>query len=145
MYCVAKICIKYRKHWKSYVSFQLSGQIGLIWAVRNYSPNWQQFPHVRHMKNCPLLGKLLSVWRAIHYCPNQPDLPRQLKTHIVFSMFPILDTNLCIRFKAAAIQCGNRTYKSLVQSGVLNYFYVFLVHPLHYPYIYYYNSYFFIA
>ena len=29
----AKICIKYRKHWKSYVSFQLSGQIGLIWAV----------------------------------------------------------------------------------------------------------------
>ena len=28
-----KICIKYRKHWKSYVSFQLSGQIGLIWAV----------------------------------------------------------------------------------------------------------------
>jgi len=31
-----KICIKYRKHWKSYVSFQPSGQIGqkgLIWAV----------------------------------------------------------------------------------------------------------------
>ena len=29
----AKICIKYRKHWKSYVSFQLSWQIGLIWAL----------------------------------------------------------------------------------------------------------------
>ena len=29
----AKICIKYRKHWKSYMSSQLSGQIGLIWAV----------------------------------------------------------------------------------------------------------------
>jgi hypothetical protein len=27
-------------------------------------------------------------------CPNQPNLPRQLKTHIAFSMFPILDTNL---------------------------------------------------
>ena len=37
----AKICIKYRKHWKSYVSFQLSGQTGQVgqnWAVRNYSP-----------------------------------------------------------------------------------------------------------
>ena len=34
-----------------------------------------------------------------HNRPNffsvQPGLPRQLKTHIVFSMFPILDTNLC--------------------------------------------------
>ena len=30
---ISKICIKYRKHWKRYVSFQLSGQIGLIWAV----------------------------------------------------------------------------------------------------------------
>ena len=29
----SKICIKYRKHWKSYVSFQLFGQIGLIWGV----------------------------------------------------------------------------------------------------------------
>ncbi len=31
------------------------------------------------------------------YCPNQPvlpDLPKQLKTHIAFSMFPILNTNL---------------------------------------------------
>ena len=26
--------------------------------------------------------------------PNQPGLPRQLKTHIGFSMFPILGTNL---------------------------------------------------
>ena len=56
----AKICIKYRKHWESYVSFQLFGQIGLIWAVRNYSPNWHQFYHARpktilnwHSKNCP--------------------------------------------------------------------------------------------
>ena len=38
----------------------------------------------------------MSVWRIISDCPNQPDLPRQLKTHIAFSMFPILDTNLCI-------------------------------------------------
>ena len=29
-----KIRIKYRNHWKGYVSFQLSGQIGLIWAVQ---------------------------------------------------------------------------------------------------------------
>ena len=28
------------------------------------------------------MGKLLSVWRMISDCPNQPDLPRQLKTHI---------------------------------------------------------------
>ena len=27
-------------------------------------------------------------------CPNQPDLPRQLKTHLAFLLFPILDTNL---------------------------------------------------
>ena len=47
-------------------------------------------------KNCPLLGKLLSVWRTIQYCPNQPNLPKQLKIHTAFSMFPILDTNLCI-------------------------------------------------
>ena len=46
-----KICINYRKHWKSYVSFQLLEQIGLIWVVaqnilsiRNCSPNWRQFP-----------------------------------------------------------------------------------------------------
>ena len=40
----------------------------------------------------------MSVWRIIPDCPiqpNLPDLPRQLKTHIAFSMFPILDTNLC--------------------------------------------------
>ena len=28
------------------------------------------------------------------WLPKSPDLPRQLKTHIGFSMFPILDTNL---------------------------------------------------
>ena len=60
------------------------------------------------MKNCPLLGKLLSVWRTIQYCPNQPNLPRQLKPHIAFSMFHILDTNLwalhwCRDVKAALI------------------------------------------
>ena len=37
----------------------------------------------------------MSVWRMISDCPNQPNLPRQLKTHIAFSIFPILDTNLC--------------------------------------------------
>ena len=37
---------------------------------------------------------MLSVWKIISDCPNQPNLPRQLKTHIAFSMFPILDTNL---------------------------------------------------
>ena len=29
----SKISNKYRKHWKSYVSFQLSGQTGSFWAV----------------------------------------------------------------------------------------------------------------
>ena len=43
------------------------------------------------------MGKLLSVWRIISDCPNQPDLPRQLKTRTDFSMVPILDTNLCYR------------------------------------------------
>ena len=51
------------------------------------------------------MKKGMSVWRINSDCPNQPalaDLPRQLKTHIAFSMFPILDTNLCLqstRFK----------------------------------------------
>ena len=39
----------------------------------------------------------MSVWRIIPDCPfqpNLPNLPRQLKTHIAFSMFPILDRNL---------------------------------------------------
>ena len=38
----------------------------------------------------------MSVWRIFSDCPNQPDMPRQLKTHISFSMFPILDTNLWV-------------------------------------------------
>ena len=48
-----KICIKYRKHWKSYVSFQPSGQ---IWAD---SPNWHQFFHVRLMTIYWLIFKKL--------------------------------------------------------------------------------------
>ena len=35
-----KICIKYRKRWKTYVRLLLSEQMGLIWAVLNCSPNW---------------------------------------------------------------------------------------------------------
>ena len=57
-----KICIKYRKHWKSYVSFQLSGQIGQVglnWAVRNYSPNWHQFSHERPMT---ILKSIFKKW-----------------------------------------------------------------------------------
>ena len=41
--------------------------------------------------------KRSPVWRKISGCPNQPNqpiLPRWLKTHLAFSMFPILDTNL---------------------------------------------------
>ena len=50
-------------------------------------------------KNChgSFVEKLLSVWRIISGCQTQPDLPnlpRWLKSHIAFSMFPILDTNL---------------------------------------------------
>jgi hypothetical protein len=36
-YLVAKICNKYKKHLKSYVGFQLSGQTGPIWAVLKIS------------------------------------------------------------------------------------------------------------
>jgi hypothetical protein len=32
-YLLVKICIKYRKHWKSYLSFQLSGRTRPFWAV----------------------------------------------------------------------------------------------------------------
>ena len=42
--------------------------------------------------NCCLFGAFSGQF---HYCPNQPNLPRQLKTHLTSSMFPILDTNLC--------------------------------------------------
>ena len=35
----------------------------------------------------------MSLWKIIF---DGPNLPRQLKTHISFSMFPILDTNLCL-------------------------------------------------
>ena len=41
-----------------------------------------------------LRGKIVVVWKMISDCPNQPNLPRELKTRIAFSMFPILDTNL---------------------------------------------------
>ena len=45
-------------------------------------------------KNChgSFVEKLLSVWRIISGCQTQPDLPnlpRWLKSHIAFSMFPI--------------------------------------------------------
>ena len=44
-------------------------------------------------ENChgSYVEKLLSVWRMIPGCQNQPDLPnqpRQLKSHIAFSMLP---------------------------------------------------------
>ena len=45
------------------------------------------------------MEKLLSVSRIISDSPNQPNLPRQLKNHIAFSMFPILDTNLWLAQK----------------------------------------------
>ena len=45
------------------------------------------------------VGKLLSVWRIISDCPNQP---RQLKIHIAFSMFSILGTNLWPKTRSKA-------------------------------------------
>ena len=60
----AEICIGNIK--KSYVSFQLSGQIGLVWAVRNHSPNWHQFYHERPVTIFKLILKKLpkskKVW-----------------------------------------------------------------------------------
>ena len=61
-YLPTKIFIKYRKHWKSYVSFQLSGQIGKVelnWAVRIYSTNWHQFFHERPMT---ILKSIFKKW-----------------------------------------------------------------------------------
>ena len=74
---VSNIFIKYRKHCKSYFSFQLSGQIGLIWAVRNYTPSWKQYPHERHITIFRLTFKIL---------------PKSEKVGL--SWFPVLDTNL---------------------------------------------------
>ena len=42
-------------------------------------------------------GNCCQFGEQFQYCPNQPilpNLPRRLKTHIAFLMFPILDTNL---------------------------------------------------
>ena len=47
------------------------------------------------IKYYPLLGKLLSVWRTVSVLPKPARSAQMLKTHIAFSMFPILDTNLC--------------------------------------------------
>ena len=93
---------------------------------------------------------IINILRNFQFRKSCQLMPDELKVDYVFFRERLesnisMKSSLSIRFKAAAIQCGNRTYKSLVHSGVLNYFYVFLVHPLHYPYIYYYNSYFFIA
>ena len=41
-------------------------------------------------KLLPIIGPIFQ------YCQKQPSLPRQSKTHLAFSMFPILDTNLCL-------------------------------------------------
>ena len=38
--------------------------------------------------------KYSSHFRDFPDSTNQPGMPRQLKTHIAFSMFPILGTNL---------------------------------------------------
>ena len=50
-------------------------------------------------ENCngSFVAKLMSVRRIFSDCPNQPNLPRQLKTYIAFSIVPILNTNLCCR------------------------------------------------
>ena len=44
-----------------------------------------------------LSGKNVVSLENNFWLPKQPDLPKLLKTHIAFSMFPILDTNLCIK------------------------------------------------
>ena len=56
----AKICIKYRKHWKSYVSFQLSGQIGLAWQSEIiHKWYWHKLYHKRPMTIFKLIFKKL--------------------------------------------------------------------------------------
>ena len=60
-------------------------QLFLIWVIFWISI-WK-LSYVLH-------GKIVVVWKMISDCPNQPNLPRELKTRIAFSMFPILDTNL---------------------------------------------------
>ena len=45
--------------------------------------------------NMSYVGKLLSVWRIISDCPNQPDLPRQMKTHIKSVHFTVTRSSIC--------------------------------------------------
>ena len=53
------------------------------------------------MKNCPLLGKLLSVWRTVSVLAKSAQSAQTVKPHIAFSMFPILDTNLWYKHRIA--------------------------------------------
>ena len=50
-----------------------------------------------NMKNPPSKGAYLSLFWFFPVLPKWPCLPRQLKTHIFFSIFPILGTNLCLQ------------------------------------------------
>ena len=78
-------------------------QLFLIWVVF-WILIWK-LSHVLH-------GKIdVSCEKNSDY-PNQPILPRQLKSHIAFLMFPILDTNLCLQRSASySSPICNRPYK----------------------------------
>ena len=54
-----------------------------------------------YVKSYPLLGKLLSVWSfflAVSLLPKSAQSAQTVENSIAFSMFPILDTNLCISY-----------------------------------------------
>ena len=52
------------------------------------------------MKNPPSKVAYISlIEKKNQYCQKRPGLPRQLKTRIALSMFPILDTNLWFKIR----------------------------------------------
>ena len=84
--------------------------------------NWSSFHFVNQ-----ILSACFSPWkpaksrilyqncRNFQYCPNLPNLPRQLKTHIVFSVFPILGTNLWQHHNSAV----QGAYWALMQCSIV--------------------------
>ena len=68
-------------------------------VVKFQSPRAQSGPwtlkHYHSLGICKIYYSHFIFEVMYHYWQIRPGLPKQLKTHIAFWMFPILDTNLC--------------------------------------------------
>ena len=110
----AKICIKYSKHESSSFSFTIDCRCLAFFSLLLQSTFEHQtwalqcaetlilyfFVHKKMKKTPSKVGYFSKIAEIFcMYCKKQPGLPRQLHTHIAFSMFPILGTDLW--FKAS--------------------------------------------